>query len=256
MILYVGRIAYEKNMFTLLDAFDKVWASDAEAQLLLIGDGPQRDEFEKYAAAMQSGGNVIFTGAIAHDELIKSGAFKASTLFATASRTETQGITILEAQANGMLAVAVREGGVVNLVKDGYNGFLTEPDDSTGMAEKILYILENRKDLDWMEKNTMDMVEIHRMDKIIDRWEALYTEMIEGKDSLPVKDYLHFSTLLRYTRLFKLDFRFMFHKINPMRLGARAQDRHKKIFRRRFRRKYAPMMMNIRRRSMMLRRRH
>ncbi len=277
VVLYVGRVAYEKNIFTLLDAFDKAWASDRELQLLLIGDGPQREEFENYAAQLASASAIIFTGAVAHKELIGSGIFKTASLFATASRTETQGITVLEAQANGLPVVAVREGGGVNLVKDGYNGFLVEPDDSSAMAGKILYIIENRQDLVWMEKNTRKMVDIHRIDRIIDRWEALYTELIEGAGEAGEKDYLHFSTLLRFTRKFRLDFRYIFRRINPMHLGAGAQQRYARAFRRGERQRYIPVrisgvqeryarvfrrrlrrreipMMNLKRRSLMRRR--
>lgn len=277
VVLYVGRIAYEKDIFTLLDAFAEAWAQEPELQLLLVGDGPQRNEFESYAADLPGAPRITFTGALSHSELVGSGVFKLSSLFATASRTETQGITVLEAQANGLPVAAVREGGVVNLVREGYNGFLVDPEDSSGMAERIIRIVSDEEEQVRMGKNAVDMVEIHRIDRVIDRWESLYSELIEGKEELAGKDYLHFSTLLRFTRLFRLDFRYIFRRINPMRLGAGVPERHLKILRSRIRRQYdliqrtgararsvkvfprqlrhrgAPMM-NLKRRSLMRRR--
>ena len=241
VILYIGRISYEKDIFTLLDAFDKVWAADPEVQLLLVGDGPQREEFENYANEMPSAAHVIFTGAVNHEELVSSGVFKASMLFATASRTETQGITTLEAQANGLPTVAVREGGVVNLVRDGYNGYLVTPEDSSAMADRILDLTGNNEDLARMGRNALDMVDIHRMERIIDRWEALYSELVDKRESLTNKDYLHINTLLRFTREFKLDFHYLIQKMNPMRQGAGTQDRYVRMIRNRIRLRYIPV---------------
>ncbi|MBF9014116.1 MULTISPECIES: glycosyltransferase [unclassified Oceanispirochaeta] len=227
VVLYVGRVAYEKNLNVLIDAFDLVYRENKDAQLLIVGDGPQRHLFEEQAAGKDCGDNVIFTGALSHSELVHSGIFKAVSLFATASVTETQGITILEAQANSLICVGAEEGGVVNLIEDGVNGYLVPPGDSNLMAERISHVLKHRDDLADMERKALEMVDIHRMDKIIDRWEEIYTELYENRDSLAEKDYLHFNTLLKFTKSLKVDFQYLLDKIRkPRTMWARNFDRN------------------------------
>ncbi len=210
-ILYVGRVAHEKSIIELIDAFDLVYAREPEAQLLIVGDGPQKKEFEEYASGKNCGKAVIFTGAIGHDDLVKSGIFASVSLFATASVTETQGITVLEAQANSLPCVGAAEGGILNLIEDGVNGYLTPPGDSTAMAERILDVLNDSTGE--MGRKALEMVEVHRLETIIDRWEEIYTELVENRDSLPAGDYLHFHDLIRFSKSLKVDFQFLLDKI-------------------------------------------
>lgn len=199
VVLFIGRIAHEKNLTVLIDAFSKVHERIPEAQLLIVGDGPQWDLFKSYAQKQSCSGSIIFTGVIDHDELVGSGIFGCASLFATASETETQGITILESQANGLLSVGVRRGGVMELIEDGKNGYLVEPGDVSAMAEKIVYILENKDSLEDMKKNVLEMVKAHKIEKIVDRWDELYRDLIDknNRGLLPKKDYIHFYFMLK-----------------------------------------------------------
>jgi 1,2-diacylglycerol 3-alpha-glucosyltransferase len=226
VVLYIGRVAYEKNLDVLIDAFDLVYHNNPEAQLLIVGDGPQRQIFEEQAAEKGCGDSVIFTGAVSHSELVHSGIFDAVSLFATASVTETQGITILEAQANGLICVGAKEGGVVNLIEDGVNGYLVAPGDSAVMSERIGHVLKHRDELADMEQKALEMVDIHRMDKIIDRWEEIYTELYENRELSVGKDYLHFNTLVKFTKSLKVDFQYLLDKVRrPRTMWARSFDR-------------------------------
>lgn len=220
VILFVGRVAHEKNLINLINSFDLAFEKHPDAQLLIVGDGPQREEFSLYASTRKSSGNIIFTGAIAHDELVHSGVFNAVSFFATSSETETQGITVLEAQANGLICVGVSEGGIINLIEDGKNGFLVPAGDIEKMAEKMVYILDHKNELSSMEAAAKEMVEVHSMSRIIDRWEELYQHLIDNRENLPEKDYLHFSRLLKFVTSFKIDFRYFLKKIRPSRISA------------------------------------
>lgn len=227
VVLYIGRVAYEKNLDVLIDAFDLVYEDNNEAQLLIVGDGPQRKTFEDHAAGKKSVGNIIFTGALGHSELVRSGLFKTVSLFATASVTETQGITILEAQANGLICVGAAEGGIVNLIEDGVNGYLVPPGDRAVMAQRISYVLRHRAELSNMEQKALEMVDVHRMDRIIDRWEDIYNELYENRSAYAGKNYLHFNTLLRFTKSLKVDFQYLLDKVRrPRTMWARGFSRN------------------------------
>ncbi len=210
-VLFVGRVAHEKSITELIDAFDIVFSSEPEAQLLIVGDGPQRKEFEDYAASKACAENVVFTGAIGHDDLVTSGAFASVALFATASVTETQGITVLEAQANSLPCVGAAEGGILNLIEDGVNGYLTPPGDCAAMAEGILKVLNDNSGE--MGRKALELVEIHRLERIIDRWEDIYTGLVENRGTLGSKDYLHFRDLLKFAKTLKVDFQYLLDKI-------------------------------------------
>jgi len=111
ILLFVGRIAHEKNIFYLLDCFKLILKKVPNTKLLVVGDGPQMTQLKQKIKDLKVSNNIILTGRIAHEKLIKSSIFKISDLFVTASTTETQGISTLEAQANGLVCVGINKGG-------------------------------------------------------------------------------------------------------------------------------------------------
>lgn len=75
--------------------------------LIIVGDGPEREEIEKYITRKNLSDNVLFLGSISHDRLMYSDIFSRSSLFITASTSETQGITLLEAMSFSLPIVGV-----------------------------------------------------------------------------------------------------------------------------------------------------
>lgn len=120
----VSRLGREKNIAFLLEAasaFKSLYGSSFT--FLVIGDGPERQTLEQRAAELALGDCVKFLGPRANSEL--AAYYAASDLFLFASKTETQGIVLLEAMAAGTPVVAVRASGVNDVVSDGKNGRLT-----------------------------------------------------------------------------------------------------------------------------------
>lgn len=121
VIGYVSRMAVEKNVAYLIDAFERVAAVRPKARFLLVGDGPARADLES-----KIGGQARFVGYRSGDDLADH--YAAADVFAFSSLTETFGNVILEAMASGLPVVALRAGGVGNIVQPGVNGFLLDPD--------------------------------------------------------------------------------------------------------------------------------
>ncbi len=143
LFLSVSRMAHEKNVEFLLESLAIVRAKTREPfKVLLVGEGPDKRDYERRAEKLGLGGTVIFTGNIPNRELAPF--YAAADAFLFASKTETQGIVILEAFAGGAPVYAVRASGVSDLVKDGYNGRLTEEDPGE-YAGKLLDILHRRE---------------------------------------------------------------------------------------------------------------
>lgn len=129
VVLYVGRLAREKNLDLLLDAFADL--SDTPAYLLLVGSGPYAEEAKARASHVSEkdtgrAGRVRFAGFIPHDELPP--IYAAASIFAFPSGSETQGLAIAEAQSYGLPCVVVGAGGAPESVRDGVDALIVPPE--------------------------------------------------------------------------------------------------------------------------------
>jgi glycosyltransferase involved in cell wall biosynthesis len=121
VIAYVGRIAVEKNVGFLAAALARVAADRPAVRFLFVGDGPARAEVERAL-----GQQARFVGYRSGDDLADH--YAAADLFAFSSLTETFGNVVLEALASGLPVVALRAGGIGDIVQTGITGLLCAPD--------------------------------------------------------------------------------------------------------------------------------
>lgn len=125
LLVYVGRLAREKSLDLLLEAFARA-CQDRPLHLLLVGHGPERMELERRAREAGVLDRVTFAGALPHEEALAW--MKASDIFVFASRTETQGLAVVEAMACGLAVAAVEATGTSETVAHGRTGLLVDPD--------------------------------------------------------------------------------------------------------------------------------
>ena len=121
VILYVGRLGQEKSVDVLIEAHQEL-ARDYKAKLLIVGDGPDIDIYKKLAQKLKIDDNVIFTGKVPWTEVTLY--YQIADIFATASKSETQGLTVIEAMAASLPVVAVDDESFRNVIVDGLNGHL------------------------------------------------------------------------------------------------------------------------------------
>ena len=127
-VLYAGRLSVEKGVDLLADAFLAARGRDPRLRLVLAGGGP-----EELSLRMRLGEAATFLGWLEGEELAR--VYASADMFLFASRTDTFGQVILEAQASGLPVVAVGEGGPAELVDNGRTGLLRPADaDSLGIA--------------------------------------------------------------------------------------------------------------------------
>lgn len=132
-VFAAGRLVPQKGFDVLLDAFA---SEDLSAlDLVLAGDGPERDRLEARAIALGIGNRVRFPGALDRNGIAE--ALAAASAFALPSRGEPFGIALLEAMAAGVPSVATRAGGVTEFAEDEGNVLLVEPDDAAGLARAL-----------------------------------------------------------------------------------------------------------------------
>lgn len=120
--LFVGRLAKEKSVDVLIEGQAAVVKKYPHSKLLIVGDGPDVDHYKQMAKNLQISDSVIFTGKVPWEEVPKY--YNASSLFATASRTETQGLTVIEAMAASLPILAADDESFKVVVVDGLNGKL------------------------------------------------------------------------------------------------------------------------------------
>lgn len=174
LCLYVGRIAYEKNIEKLIDSFNIVISKNKNVKLLIVGDGPQKKDLisciDKYALL----NNIKYLGEIEHERLVTSGIFGACDIFVTMSTTETQGITLLEGLCNGLPAIGIAKGGTIELIRHNKNGFLVKKDDPENFAKAVIDLVKDDKLRKRFSKEALKISSEHEMEGIIDKLEKLY----------------------------------------------------------------------------------
>lgn len=139
LFLTVSRMGPEKNVAFLIRSLAKFRESYGRPfRMLMVGEGAHRAEYERLCNELGLGEEVVFTGAMPNRET--AAYYKAADAFLFASKTETQGIVVLEAFAGGAPVIAVRASGVEDLVTDGVNGMLTREvsDDYAGTLCRFL----------------------------------------------------------------------------------------------------------------------
>lgn len=130
LIIHVGRLGVEKSLDFLKRVMDRL----PEARIAFIGDGPYREELEKMFSNMPA----VFTGMLQGEEL--SQAYASGDVFVMPSESETLGLVVLEAMSSGVPVVAVRAGGIPDIIppdQEGKTGFLYNPGDLEDCLSKL-----------------------------------------------------------------------------------------------------------------------
>jgi len=167
-LLYVGRLTPEKDLAVLFDAYKKVLAAKPKrpVQLVLSGDGAYGP---KTQAAAPKG--VTFTGYLEGERL--GATYASADVFVFPSRTETLGNVVLEALASGLPVVSAADGGVLENVHDGRNGFLCVPGNAESFAARILELVEQPTLRQSLAQNARSWAEQRT-------WEAAFAPLIAG----------------------------------------------------------------------------
>jgi phosphatidylinositol alpha 1,6-mannosyltransferase len=136
LVTYIGRIAREKNLAQLLQAWEALGPARRSAQLALVGQGPLEDEIRRREIP---GVHVL---GLMHDRDL-SEAYASADIFVFPSATETFGNSLLEAMGSGLPSLAVSAGGVLEFAKHGDNAWLVESNSSTALAEGLRLLMED-----------------------------------------------------------------------------------------------------------------
>jgi glycosyltransferase involved in cell wall biosynthesis len=170
--IYVGRLSPEKGVHTLLHALAVVLAVIPQAQLTIVGDGPEREQLERTAARLGCVDRVRWSGSIAREGV--RAALWAADVFVLPSRFESMSYTLLEAMACGVACVATQVGGNADLIRDGETGILVPPNDPAALAEAMLLLGRTPRERMRLAEAAQRAARAYSLETMLERSLALY----------------------------------------------------------------------------------
>lgn len=189
ILLCVGRLGKEKSIDFVIKAFAVVHRQKPDTVLILIGEGSDSDVLNKLCNKLEIKDSVIFAGNLSYQQTID--AYKSSDLFIFASKTETQGLVVVEALAAGLPVVTVNVSPFKEILTDGESAIL-RPFDVKEFSKGILNLLDNEVLKEKLSKNGRLVAEGLSITKLSSKFEKLYQKVltepkknrIEGKTKL------------------------------------------------------------------------
>ena len=142
VMLYHGRVDARKGVLDLLEAARRLVAEGVRFRLLISGIGPTFDETEAAILHLRLQDCVEMTGYVDYADV--PAVYRRASIFASPTYAEGFSNTILEAMASRMAVVSCRSVGVVDCIRDGENGLLTEPGDVPALTEALRRVLQDR----------------------------------------------------------------------------------------------------------------
>src|SRR5213594_967588 len=187
-ILYIGRIVREKGIFTLLDAFEKLRKRGKDVSLVLVGEGPLKEDLAKEVLRRKLNDRVKLAGFVDEKKLVS--LYNSSDAFVLPSHFEPFGMVALEAMASRLPVVVSDVGGLSEIVEDGVTGVKVPSSDPHALAEGILRVLDNRELSERLKENAYRAVqERYRWDLIAEKTlEAYRTSSPRPQSSKAVED--------------------------------------------------------------------
>ncbi len=174
-LIFVGRLAKEKNIDELLELMED--CRNLPVRLLIVGDGPVRDELEAHAERLGISDRVTFTGMIMPEEVGEY--YHIGDVFVNASTSETQGLTYVEAMAAGLPMLCKHDECLEGIVKDGVNGW--QYNDADDFCDHVRTLIADSTLRRNMSVNAASEAQRFSTAKFVDNVERLYMEVLKRK---------------------------------------------------------------------------
>lgn len=174
LVTYIGRIAREKNLSLLLDAWQDLAPHRGSAKLALVGRGPLEEEIRRREIP-----GVHVAGLMHGVEL--SAAYASADIFVFPSATETFGNSLLEAMGSGLPSIVAAAGGVLEFARHGENAWLVAPNSASALAHGLRRLIEDPVLRRRLTEGALRTAGERRWDEVYDRLLLDYREAIESR---------------------------------------------------------------------------
>ena len=179
VIISVGRIGKEKNIDFLLRVQKSLSQKEPRAKLLIVGDGPDMEHYKEMVKEFNIENSVIFTGKVKFDDVPKY--YNISNLFMTASHTETQGLTVMEAIASTLPALCINDESFITTVINGLNGYIFENEEDA--EEKIIKIMNDKRLQKELARGARTSADTHSSKYFAERVLDVYQKAIDTQNA-------------------------------------------------------------------------
>lgn len=176
IITHISNFRKVKRIPDVIRIFNEV-QKVMPAKLMLVGDGPEKEPAEKLCDELGLADKVIFFGN--SNEINEILCF--SDLFLLPSETESFGLAALEAMANGVPVISSNTGGLPEVNKEGYSGYLADVGDVETMAKRAISILEDDEILLKFKNNALKVAQEFDIQNIVPLYERLYKKALKHK---------------------------------------------------------------------------
>jgi 1,2-diacylglycerol 3-alpha-glucosyltransferase len=191
VLIYTGRLGPEKNLPFLLRALNGVVQAYDNVRLLIVGDGPERENLEDRVQHMGITSQVKFVGMVEYDEMPRYLA--ASDAFVTPSVTEVHPLSVIEAMASGLCVLGIESPGVGDTVKDCETGFIVQEQDLAAFTAKMIRLItdhETRRQMGIQAREASREYAIERTTKIMaEHYRRLAVKSVGQKRSVKARFY-------------------------------------------------------------------
>jgi len=182
IVLFVGRLERRKGFPVAVAAFDRIARRYADAQLVVVGDGADRDAVDGLDAALRA--RVHMVGRVSSDDLPRY--FRAADIFvAPSTGSESFGIVLVEAMAAGLPVVASDIPGYRDVTRHGVEGLLVPPGDPDQLAEAVMRLFDQPALAQTLGRNGAARARHFAWDAIVDQLEEIYVELAR----MPVREH-------------------------------------------------------------------
>lgn len=176
MLLYLGRISREKHIDEPLHYLKRALKDRKDVHFVLVGDGPQREELAKKAKASEIRDYVHFVGSVAWSEVPRY--YAAADIFISASQSETQGLTYIEALAAGVPILVRSDPAIDDVVKQGVNGY-TFSDQASFFQNLDRMLALDKNDYQKLSNAAYESAKPYSVEQFVSSVLAVYEEEIE-----------------------------------------------------------------------------
>jgi N-acetyl-alpha-D-glucosaminyl L-malate synthase BshA len=174
ILCHVSNFRPVKRVADVIQIFKRV--NDViPSRLMLIGDGPDRYNAERLCRELGVCSRVITLGKIRD----AANLMQLTDLFLLPSETESFGLAALEAMAEGIPVVSSNTGGIPEVNKDGYSGYLSNVGDVDGMAKNAIKILSNEAALNQFKTNAREQSKLFSLEEILPLYENIYNALLK-----------------------------------------------------------------------------
>ena len=183
LIIGMGRLSWKKRFDLLIRAYSRVASEYSDWNLMILGEGPEREPLEALRDELGLNDRVKLPGAVKTPHVV----LKRADMFVSSSELEGFPMALCEAMACGLPVVAAEyHSAVSDIIEDGQNGILVPTGDSEALAASMIRLIDDPRERKRLAENSVEIGTRYSVDAVMERWEQLLKGVAFPQHQAPV----------------------------------------------------------------------